>query len=135
MIALYTGVLAQRGCSCRQACCEDTAVQTCLVVLKLVPGVVCVLQIKATDVALPPGSCFVVGHSLAVSLKQEGADKKYVSCLSQPWTRSMTALTAKQLLHCLLDSSVLLSASLAFRGLGVRTPMMAYDHHCMAAAE
>jgi hypothetical protein len=32
--------------------------------------------VRATDVVLPPGAEFVVGHSLAISKKQESADKK-----------------------------------------------------------
>jgi len=51
--------------------------------------------VRATEVQLPAGATFVVGHSLAVSKKQETADKKYnlrvVEC------RLAAALLAKHL--------------------------------------
>jgi N-acetylgalactosamine kinase len=35
------------------------------------------MQVRASDVVLPEGAVFVVGHSLAVSKKAEGAHKRY----------------------------------------------------------
>lgn len=52
---------------------------------KPAPPRLCALQVRATDVHLPAGSCFVVANSLTVSNKQETADKRWVKRGSNTW--------------------------------------------------